>query len=173
LAHSGLASPATDCPLSREKLTRSLARSACQRASKESCALGLYSERDATIFFAVQVQSPQPIRYSVFEAERDSSRHAYETRNGKDFVRTQRVAAAFCEKSELLTAGESEEERGAYPCKSRRLRWPPDHPFAQPPSGVHFLEASQKPGRTAAFKIDLESMIGGEFQSRIDGHCAP
>ncbi len=35
------------------------------RASKESCALGLYSERDATIFFAAQVQSPQPIRYYV------------------------------------------------------------------------------------------------------------
>jgi DNA-binding IclR family transcriptional regulator len=35
------------------------------RASKESCALGLYSERDATMFFAAQVQSPQPIRYYV------------------------------------------------------------------------------------------------------------
>lgn len=31
----------------------------------ESCALGLYRESDATMFFAAQVQSPQPLRYHV------------------------------------------------------------------------------------------------------------
>jgi DNA-binding IclR family transcriptional regulator len=33
--------------------------------SKESCALALYVEADATMFFAAQVQSPQPLRYYV------------------------------------------------------------------------------------------------------------
>jgi DNA-binding IclR family transcriptional regulator len=41
------------------------------QAAGESCALGLYRETDATLFFAAQVQSPQPIRYTaeLFKAE--------------------------------------------------------------------------------------------------------
>lgn len=35
------------------------------QASKESCSLGLYRGSDATIVFAAQIQSPQPIRYFV------------------------------------------------------------------------------------------------------------
>jgi DNA-binding IclR family transcriptional regulator len=35
------------------------------QVSNESCALGLYAETDATMFFAAQVQSPQPLRYYV------------------------------------------------------------------------------------------------------------
>ncbi len=35
------------------------------QASKESCSLGLYRHTDATIIFAAQIQSPQPIRYFV------------------------------------------------------------------------------------------------------------
>jgi DNA-binding IclR family transcriptional regulator len=34
-------------------------------ASRESCSLGLYRHTDATMIFAAQVQSPQPIRYFV------------------------------------------------------------------------------------------------------------
>ena len=40
--------------------------------SRESCALGLYVESDATMFFAAQVQSPQPLRHYVNLFTRES-----------------------------------------------------------------------------------------------------
>lgn len=41
------------------------------QASGESCALGLYRETDATMFFAAQVHSPEPLRYhlDLFKSE--------------------------------------------------------------------------------------------------------
>lgn len=40
--------------------------------SRESCALGLYVESDATMFFAAQVQSPQPLRHYLNLFTRES-----------------------------------------------------------------------------------------------------
>lgn len=45
-----------------------LATPALQRVveqTREGCALGIYREADATLFFAAQIESPQPLRYYV------------------------------------------------------------------------------------------------------------